>query len=338
MGGRSGRRILITGGTGFLGRRVTQAALGRGDAAFVLTRRPDSEEARRLALGGARLLLGDVTNRESLRAAFEVARPHDVVHNAGMQALRIGRALRRAMRAVNVEGVETALSLAVEAGAERIVYVSSTIALGHTGKRIADETFEREAPAASWYEATRAEALAVARRHQRAGEPIVVALPAHVVGPGDPSFFGVLARRFVRGRSLPVLWGPDGVSTFVHVDDVGQGILACASVGVPGETYLLAADFVTTRELMAIWRSVVGRVPVRLWLPRSLAVAAATIVSPWSGLSPEVVRMGFGAFRYASPKASVGLGVSFRSAARAWEETLRAEPGFNPGGRRAARR
>jgi hypothetical protein len=42
-------------------------------------------------------------------------------------------------------------------------------------------------------------------------------------------------------------------------------------------------------------------------------------------ISPEVVRSGFVSYRYSSAKAIADLGVTFRSAEQAWDETLRTE-------------
>src|SRR3990172_6311906 len=299
MGGSGSLRILITGGTGFIGRRLTAAALARGASVFVLTRRPDREAARVLALAGARLLLGDVTDRESVRRALEVARPRRLFHNAGGYELGISRRRRRQMRAVNVDGVEIVLSLAAELGVEHVIYTSSTTALGDTGGLVADEGFQRRAPAASWYEATKAEAHALALRHQQAGEPVVIVAPAQVVGSGDHSPFGVMARLFLRGRLPPIGWAPQGAFTFAHVDDVADGMLAAGERGVPGELYFLAGEMLTLREVMRVWKMSEGRAPVWLWLPPPLALAMAGLTAPGpraSGrtafLSPEGVPRG----------------------------------------------
>ena len=333
MGGfHSSVRVLITGGTGFIGRRLTAAALARGAIVFVLTRHPEAAKARTLALAGARLLLGDVTDRESVRRALEVARPQRLFHNAGWYELGIPRRRRRQMRAVNVDGVENVLSLAAELGVDRVIYTSSTTALGDTGGAVADEGFQRCAPVTSWYEATKADAHSLALRHQQAGEPVVIVAPAQVVGSGDHSPFGVMARLFLRGRLPPIGWAPQGAFTFAHVDDVADGMLAAGERGKPGELYFLAGETLTLRELMRVWKTSAGRAPVWLWLPRPVALAMAGLTAPVlraSGrtafISPEVVRSGFVSFRYSSAKAIADLGVTFRSAEQAWDETLRTE-------------
>lgn len=344
MGGGD-RRTLITGGTGFLGRHLTRQALQHSGKVFVLSRHPEAPEARALALAGARLLLGDVTDRDQTRAALDVARPSLVFHLAGWYELGIARSRRRRMRAVNVDGVETVLSLAAEAGVGRVVYCSSTTALGDTGGSIEDESFVRRAPPSSWYEATKAEAHLLALRHIASGEPVMIGAPAQVIGPGDHSPFGIMARLFLRKRLPPIAWGPDGAFTFAHVDDVSAGLWGLGERGTPGETYFLAGDVMTIREMMAVWKRFERRTPIWFWLPRPLAMAQAALMGPilraMGGapfISPEVVRSGYLSFRYSSNKAIERLGAAFRPAEQAWEDTLRAERELIRLGRSAARR
>lgn len=327
-------QVLIAGGTGFIGRTLTRKALGRDWRVNLLVRRPDSPAARSLADEGAMLVLGDVTDRRSLRAAFEVVEPDLYFHNAGWYELGIPRRERRQMWAVNVEGVENALTLAAEHGVSKSVYSSSTTALGDTGGRTVDESFAREAAPLSYYERTKTEAHRLALRHQEAGEPLVVASPAQAVGAGDHSPFGHFARLFLRGILPPFIWGPDGAFTFTHVDDVADALLLAGEKGEAGERYFLAGSVMTNRALMKLWGEVTGKRPPFIWLPKSVALAMSALAAPLlrimgqpAFISPEVVRSTFVSFRYTGEKAEQALGVDFRSAEQAWIDVLEAEAG-----------
>jgi nucleoside-diphosphate-sugar epimerase len=298
----------------------------------VLTRRPDAPEAGDLAAQGARLVVGDITDRASLQAAFEVTRPDLFFHNAGWYELGIPARARRRMWAVNVEGTENALSLAAEAAVRRVVYTSSTTALGDTGGIVADEAFERRAPPLSYYEETKAEAHAIALRHQSAGEPVMIVCPAQAIGPGDHSPFGRLARLFVRRRLPPFAWAPESTFTFGHVEDVGAAILLAGEKGRPGETYFVAGTCITNRDLMRVWGEATGLRPPFVWLPRGVAITQSALAVPVlratrqpAFLSPEAVRSSYVSFRYSSEKAIRELGASFRPAEAAWTETLQEE-------------
>ena len=325
-------RVLITGGTGFIGQHLTRAALRRGWQVTLLVRRPDSVVARKLADEGASIVLGSITDRLTLQAAFEIAEPEMFFHNAGWYELGIPRRARRRMWAVNVEGTENALTMAAEHSVSKVIYTSCTTALGDTEGELVDETFTRSTKPVSYYEHTKTEAHLLAVRHQTAGEPVVIACPAQAVGPGDHSPFGHFARQFVRGALPPVIWAPEGAFTYAHVEDVAEGLVLCGSQGQPREIYFLAGHVLTNRDLMRVWRDAVGRRPPFIWLPRSLAMAQARIVASLLGLfgrqafmSPEMVRSSFLSFQYRSQKAVDQLGAVFRSASQAWEDTLREE-------------
>ncbi|MEW6568994.1 MAG: NAD-dependent epimerase/dehydratase family protein [Chloroflexota bacterium] len=325
-------RVLVTGGTGFIGRSLVRGALGRGWEVVVLARRPEALAARSLAALGARLVMGDLTDRGSSRAAFEVAAPDLVFHLAGWYELGIARKDRRRMWALNVEATELALNLAAEVGAAKVVFTSSTTALGDTGGETVDESFVRCSPPLSYYEATKSEAHRHALRHQQAGEPVVIACPAQVIGPGDHSVFGHLARLYMRRRLPPLTWAPEGAFTFAHVEDVAEGLLLAGEKGKPGELYFLAGMVLTIRQMLDVWRQGAGLRTPFIWLPRWLALAQAALLTPARRalrlpefMSPEAVRSSFVSFRYSSQKAVRELGARFRTAEQAWEDTLKVE-------------
>lgn len=326
-------RVLITGGTGFIGAPLTHGALGRGWEVWVLTRRPDAPAAQALEAQGARLLGGDVTEAAALRAAVDRAAPDVLFHNAGRYAIGLPRREALAMQRVNVEGTARALAAAVAAGVHKVVYTSTAAVCGDTAGTLADEGFERRSPPTSRYEASKAEAHALARQAQRAGQPVVIVCPAQVVGPGDHSPFGWMARLYARRLLPPVGWAPESVFTFGHVDDVAEALLRAGEDGRPGETYFAAGEPLTVRETMALWAEAGRRGPPRLWLPRPLAMATAYAAHPLlhacglpGFLSPEAVRSSYASFRFSSEKIARTLGVRFRPARQAWREALEDAP------------
>jgi dihydroflavonol-4-reductase len=317
-------KVFLTGGTGFIGTQLTKALVRRGWQVAVLSRSGASPIPE--AVG----VKGDVVDRESMRAAMAGA---DLVfHNAGWYEIGLPASARSKMQRINVQGTENVLSLAVELKIPRIVYTSTTNAIGDTGGETADESFARRAKPITTYESTKTEAHAVARRYQAQGAPLIVVCPAQVIGPGDHSSFGNFARLYVRGLLPPVVWAPEGTFTFVHVDDVAEGMALAAEKGRPGETYFLGAGALTVRELMPVWKQAVGGIPPFIFLPRPVAVMQGMLVEPVlrrlglpAFISREVVEGSFACYRYSSAKAERELGWKARGAAQAWVDTLRAE-------------
>ena len=324
--------VFLTGATGFIGQPLTRALLKRGWAVSALVRRPEAAEAQALAAQGVRLVTGDVADTPQETLADQM-RGHDLVfHNAAWYELGVSSAAHARMRAVNVLGTDNVLAAAAAAGAPRIVFTSSTAAVGDTGGALADETFQRRARPLSFYEATKTEAHALAIRRQQQGAPLIIVSPAQVIGPGDHAGFGQFARLYVRGLLPPAAWAPEGIFTMAHVDDVAEAMALAAERGQLGGHYILGGTPITMRAVMAIWASTPGGFKPRLWLPRPVAWLSAVMAEPLLRLlrqpvffSRDAVRNCYVSFRYSSARAEQELGARFRSAEQAWRDTLAVE-------------
>ena len=236
------------------------------------------------------------------------------------------------MWAVNVESTENALTLAAAYEVRKSIFTSSTTALGDTAGEVVDERFTRHAEHHSYYEYTKSEAHNVALRHQGAGEPVIIGCPAQVIGPGDHSVFGQLARLFVRGLLPPISWGADSWFTFGHVEEVAEALILAGEKGEPGELYFVGGKELTLRMMMKVWGDAANRRPPFIWLPKTIALVQSALIAPFLRLagkpafiSPEVVRSSFVSFRYSSAKAETQLGAQFRSAEQAWSDTIESE-------------
>ncbi len=323
--------LFLTGGTGFIGRRLTRRLLERGWSVTALVRRPDSAEAQELAAMGARLAHGDVTDRESMRAPMAGAEV--VIHNAGWYEVGLTAAAARRMQVINVDGTANTLGLAAELGVRRIVHVSSVVAMGDTGGIVADESFRRRAPATYAYELTKAEAHAIAERRQRNGDPVVIVSPAAVLGPGDHSPWGYAARLWVRGLFPAIFWSPESCHSFIYLDDAAEGIALAAERGQPGANYILSAGSLRARDVMGLFERTPGGQRVLLYLPAAVAAplmeATMAPLLRLAGLpafiSREAVLGSSGNLIYTGARAERELGLRYTPVEQAWLQVLAAE-------------
>jgi uncharacterized protein YbjT (DUF2867 family) len=109
-------RVLVTGGTGFVGGRVVHALRARKYDVRALVR--DPRKATMLETWGCELAVGDVTDPESLRRAAEDC--DCVVH---LVAIRQGK--REQFQGVMVDGTRNVLAAAKDAGVRRFVHMSA---------------------------------------------------------------------------------------------------------------------------------------------------------------------------------------------------------------------
>jgi dihydroflavonol-4-reductase len=315
--------IFLTGATGFIGQPLTRSLLSRGWSVTALVRKPDSPQVQALSRMGAQLAAGDITERDTLRAAMTGA--DIVVHNAGHYELGLDRTGRQRMQAINVTGTENVLGLARELGIPRTVYVSTVAAFGETGPRVRDETFTRQAPCSTVYEQTKTRAHEIALAHQQGGLPLIIVCPHAVIGANDHSSWGYFLRLYINRIMPPMAWSPEAIHALVFLKDLVEGIALAAEKGRIGETYVLSGEARSLREHLRSWTKRPGACRPAVWLSPK---AAALLFAP---LEPLQRMMGLPAFisretvvasamnlYYSSEKAKSALGWTHRSAEAMW--------------------
>jgi nucleoside-diphosphate-sugar epimerase len=317
-------RAFVTGGTGFVGAPLVRRLAERGDDVVALVRSPG-----RSVPGAAELVEGDLADRERLGAGM--ASCDAVFHLGADYRVGIPKSERAAMYETNVTGTENVLDAAVEAGAARIVYVSTVNAFGDTRGRVVDETYEREPDGyVSYYDETKLLAHRAAVRRIAAGAPIVIVQPGVVYGPGDHSEIGGQVAAAAAGK-LPFLSFADLGMNAVFVDDVVEGILLAHDRGRVGEAYVLGGELTRMRGLIATAAEVAGRRAPRFtmptWLMRPL-VPIGPLVGRLMGNRPnlgELISASDGVTYWATDeKARQELGYSPRGLREGLQATLRA--------------
>src|SRR5437016_5795010 len=129
-------RYAVTGGTGFIGKRLVRQLRMEGHDVVCVVRRP--EVASELGALGAVLARGDILDKGSLLAAFTGC--DGVFHLAASYTLGVVGSRADAALRQNFDGTRVALEAAREAGAGKIVYTSTIAVHGDTSGAIVDET------------------------------------------------------------------------------------------------------------------------------------------------------------------------------------------------------
>jgi dihydroflavonol-4-reductase len=265
-------RILVTGGTGFIGSHITRALAAAGHQVRLLAR---SHHKVQRVFGpelGSRLEIaeGDMTDAEAVSRAL--ADRQAIVHAAAVVALERKHAAR--VLAENRRGVETVVGSAVAAGVERMLYVSSAAAMFRpNGPPVGADTAVAESSNA--YTRSKAECESYVRSLQARGAPIRTTYPAGVIGPDDPGLSeanrGLLA--FFRGAAVVT----DSGLQMIDVRDVAQAHLRLLdSEPAPGR-HLLTGHFVPWAELVDLFSEITGKKLLRLPIPGAVLRAAGAL-------------------------------------------------------------
>lgn len=332
-------RVFLTGGTGFIGGHVARKLRERGDEVRALVRSAD--RARELVDLECEIVSGTLADEAAIREGIDGC--DVVIHGAAIYEVGIPASRRPELYAANVEGTRTVLGAALDAGVKRALYISTIGAFGNTRGQVVDETYEHPGEHfGSYYEETKTEAHRIAREIGARGLPLVIVQPGGVYGPDDHSQLGNLIRQFKAGR-LPLLPFPDWGISFVHVEDVADGVLLALDGGEDGESYLLGGEIATMRDFVGTLAKITGKRAPIAPLPTFLLKAIAPvgpIVGPLLGYPPnmgELIRNSDGTTMWASSaKAKQELGYGPRSLEQGLRDTL-AEHSRRRSARSAAR-
>ena len=252
-------RVLVTGGTGYLGAAIVRGLAARGHTPVVFARRASAAALPGIAIDG------DVRDLPALRSAADGA--DAVIHAAALVSL--WRTRRADFHEINVGGLHNVLDTTRALGITRLVYTSSFLALPPAN---------RSAPLdANDYMRTKREARDVAVAAARNGAPIVILYPGVIYGPGaatEGNLVGRLLRDHLEGR-LPGVIGGDHVWSFAYVDDVAAAhVMAMQTPHANGE-YTLGGENVPQIRAFEIATALAGaRMPRRIPTPVAYAGAA----------------------------------------------------------------
>ncbi|MFH1657970.1 MAG: NAD-dependent epimerase/dehydratase family protein [Pseudomonadota bacterium] len=305
-----GKVHLVSGGTGFIGRRLVQSLNADGVTTRVLSR------------SGARAqnsVVADLVDRQALAVACAGA--DTIFHCAGYAhafSSLSGDDTEMHWR-VNFEGTRNLVEVAGQAGVKRFVFLSSVKAMSEPGNKCVDEDFPGE-PETAYGQSKRAAEAAVLAAGLRFGMQVVNLRLAMVYGPGGRGNLERMGRLVGRGV-FPPLPETGNHRSLVHVDDVVSAMRQVATdVRAVGKTYIVAHHLAPSgRGLYDALRTANGlppcrwSVPVQLWhLAASFGDGLESLLRRRLPLDREVVGRLLGSAWYSPARIEQELNWSAR--------------------------
>lgn len=254
-------RVLLTGGTGFLGSHVAELLVEAGrDVRATVRATSDTHWLDPLPL---ETVVADLENPDALAGAL--AGVTDVVHVGGVTVAANPATFER----VNTAGTLALAAAAGRAGVERFVFVSSLAARGPDGAEGPVSPYGRSKHTAE-------RGLTSLIDAGEASYAFRVVRPGGIYGPRDPD---LLALFRMAARGFLVLPAVEGRLQPVHVDDAARSVvlaLAAAEPGSadPGPLPVLADEIVTWTELGEVLEAAIGRSARVLRVPPAVFLAA----------------------------------------------------------------
>jgi dihydroflavonol-4-reductase len=252
----TGLRVLVTGGTGYIGSHAVAALAAAGHRVRILARSPERVPLALAPFGveGIETVVGNVTVSGAVERALDGC--DAVLHAASVFSLDPRKAGE--MRSVNVRGTEIVLASAHRLRLDPIVLVSSELALLPP---IDGEVLTPDSPVKHprWaYCRSKADSELAARKYQERGAPVVSVMPAALWGPHDP-YFGeaaTLATNILRNRYPVVMRGG------MHIADVRDAASVLAAVMAPRKgprSYMVTGHYISLPDLIRMHAELTGR-------------------------------------------------------------------------------
>lgn len=263
--------VLVTGATGFLGRRLCQRLQSEGHAVLAIGREP-------AAGPWDAFIRADLAADSIDPEAFAGRRVETIFHLASKaHAVAETAAAAQTYRPVIVDGTRRMLDLAEAIGVQSFIFMSTVKAMGEGNPqgeplRALDETACR-APAGPYGQA-KAEAEQLVLQSSLAHR--VVLRPVMVYGPGEKGNLPRMINAVRRGR-FPPLPDTGNRRSMIHVDDLLEfAIRAAQTPAANGRAYILAGkDALSTRQLYDAIRASLGLAAVDYAIPFWLLKIAA---------------------------------------------------------------
>lgn len=239
------RKVLVTGGTGFLGAYIIKALVEKGYTVRAIRRSAQlpayiSPEI----FSKVEWVAGDVLDVISLEEAMEGM--DIVIHSAAVVSF-VNKG-RKKMYQVNVDGTANIVNTALEKNVKRLVHISSVAALGRTmgGGHVNEEKKWEESKANTHYAKSKYKAELEVWRGMAEGLDAVILNPSTILGygnwnEGSSAIFKNIYKEFK--------WYTPGVNGFVDVEDVARVTLLLMESDISEERFIVNGDTWSFRQL-----------------------------------------------------------------------------------------
>ncbi|CAM4370050.1 UDP-N-acetylglucosamine 4,6-dehydratase (inverting) [Mycobacterium basiliense] len=268
-------RVLVTGGTGFVGGWTARAIADEGHSVRFLVRNPAKLDTSVAELGVdvSDFVVGDIKDRDSVREALTGC--DAVVHSAALVATDPRQTPR--MQSTNMEGARNVLGQAVQLGLDPIVHVSSFTALFHPDL----ERLTADLPVVGGtdgYGTSKAQVEIYARGLQDAGAPVNITYPGMVLGPPVGNQFGEAGEGVKAALQIHTIPGRRAAWLVIDVRDVAAVHAALLEPGMGPRRYMVGGHRIPVAELAKMLEQVANTPMLTFPVPDTVLRVAGSLL------------------------------------------------------------
>jgi dihydroflavonol-4-reductase len=262
-------KIALTGATGHLGAALLQELIARNIPVKALVRDQNNRACADLAV---EVVCGDMLHAGVLSNLMQGC--DTIIHSAAL--ISVNGDPKGLVHKTNVEGTQLAIDTALQAGIKRFIHISSIHAYQQKPSlEILDEGRKPVTENAFAYDRSKQAGKKIALAANNRGMEVIVIHPTSIIGPYDykPSLMGSVLIDLYKGK-LPFIF--NGGFDFCDCRDVANAIVNAASMGTPGESYLLAGKWYSLKQLSQF----LSKASTKKINPVALSLTAAKIGLP----------------------------------------------------------
>lgn len=318
------KKILITGGTGFLGTHIVRQFLAAGEKNLKVMA---SRVPEWMKDAGVKAVEGSVTNADDVAKACKNVSA--IFHLAGKVSRDNDDAA--SMNKIHLEGTRLLCEAATEAGVETIILASSsgTIAVSED-TTVVDETFPQPISILTrwaYYASKYYQERTAIENFNGEGQRLVILNPSLLLGPDDDRLSSTKPVLDFLGRKIP--YSPSGGLNFVDARDAAAAFISALDRGKHQEKYLLGAENMTFEQFFGRLARLSGVSAPMLKVPKKLAMAGSSMISSlyknWgkqSPVMPNEVEQAEYFWYFDSSKAKEELGFEPRDPQETLQDTI----------------
>lgn len=262
-----GRRVLVSGGAGFVGSTLVRVLTSAGFEVTVVDSLLHGRRKNVDGVGsGVRFIEADVLDEEALEAVFAETRPEFVYHAVGDTFVPTAYELPRRFFRINLEGTLNVLLAAARWDIQRMLYISSTEVYGISERQPMDE--QTPLNPANTYAVSKlaADRLCHTFVHEHR-VPVIIARIFNTFGPREtlPYVIPEIIRQLHRGPEL-LMGDVDAHRDFTFVEDTARALMSLLHSDLPdGEAFNIGSGTSrSVRELVSICAGIMGRSDYRI--------------------------------------------------------------------------
>lgn len=271
------KRILVIGGTGFIGSNLVRYLIDRGNEVVVFHRRDSNLKI----LEGVffKSAIGDLADMDKIEDfLYGAMQGCQIVYNLAACGSPLKK-YQHLREIVNKRAAKIVAYVARKVGVQRLIHVSSSAAVGYPKNgTIADENFIFNAHY-DHYALTKHEGEKIVLSEVEKGLNAVIAIPCSTLGLRGMKIEQLSAfKSIIEGK----MWlYPAGGLCLTNIDDLTRGLYLCYEKGQTGKRYILGGHNITYKEYFEEIAHAAGTNAPTICLPRA--------IMPWLGFGIEVL-------------------------------------------------